>query len=356
MYKNPKTKLYETKRKICGHFVKFYAHSEKEVYAKIASYENERKRLRSFYEVSEGWYDYACAHLAEGSVRSYLPSLRRAQERFGEQIVNDITPLQIQKFLQDVSKQYAYKTVRNQKTVLTQIFNFVIIQYNLVVQNPCDRIKIADKSKQTTREALTLQERHEIEATKPEEFQLAFLILYTGCRLGEALALRYSDIVDNKVLIRRAVHFQGNKPVIGVTKTPAAIRAVPLLPPLKERLEQLPHSPTDYIIGGENPITQSALARRWEHWAREHNLAEAVPREPTQNNKHVVAWKATIDRHQIRHEYATMLYEAGVDVKTAMRYLGHTTISMTMDIYTHLSEQHMEKEQEKLIRYIENRA
>lgn len=336
MYRNKKTKLYETKRKYDGHFVKFYGHSEREVYQKIDSYENEHKDLCSFDKTADLWYSSACAHLADGSVRSYVPALDRAKQHFKSVKVNKITPLMVQQFLQQISKQYAYKTVRNQKTVLSQIFNYAIVDMNIAMQNPCDRVKITDKSKQSTREALTPQERHEIEATKQDEFQLAYLILYTGCRLGEALALRYSDITKDKVMIRRAVHFKGNQPVIGVTKTPASIRAVPLLPPLADRLNCLEHHPDDFIIGGAKPITQSALTRRWEKWCKEHSI--------------------DIDRHQIRHEYATMLYEAGIDVKTAMRYLGHTNISMTMDVYTHISERHMEEQQNKLISYINKKS
>ena len=41
----------------------------------------------------------------------------------------------------------------------------------------------------------------------------------------------------------------------------------------------------------------------------------------------------------LRHSYATMLYDAGVDIKTAQRYLGHADIQTTLKIYTHLSEQ-----------------
>ncbi len=46
----------------------------------------------------------------------------------------------------------------------------------------------------------------------------------------------------------------------------------------------------------------------------------------------------TITPHQLRHAYATILYEAGIDVKAAQSFLGHSNIQTTMDIYTHLSE------------------
>ena len=47
--------------------------------------------------------------------------------------------------------------------------------------------------------------------------------------------------------------------------------------------------------------------------------------------------------HQLRHTYATMLYDAGVDVKTAQDFLGHADPTVTMNIYTHLSSQKKEK-------------
>ncbi len=46
-----------------------------------------------------------------------------------------------------------------------------------------------------------------------------------------------------------------------------------------------------------------------------------------------------LSSNDLRHTYATFLYDAGVDVKTAQRYLGHSNVVMTMQLYTHLSEE-----------------
>lgn len=46
----------------------------------------------------------------------------------------------------------------------------------------------------------------------------------------------------------------------------------------------------------------------------------------------------TFTAHQLRHTYATMLYDAGVDIKSAQKFLGHSNIQVTLKIYTHLSE------------------
>ena len=45
-----------------------------------------------------------------------------------------------------------------------------------------------------------------------------------------------------------------------------------------------------------------------------------------------------ITPHMLRHAYATILYDVGVDIKTAQRYLGHADVQTTLKIYTHLSE------------------
>ena len=56
--------------------------------------------------------------------------------------------------------------------------------------------------------------------------------------------------------------------------------------------------------------------------------------------------------HQFRHTYATILYKAGVDIKTAQSYLGHSSIDVTMDIYTHLDQKHKALNADKLNQYL----
>lgn len=55
-----------------------------------------------------------------------------------------------------------------------------------------------------------------------------------------------------------------------------------------------------------------------------------------------------ISPHELRHAYATTLYDAGIDVKAAQELLGHSTVAMTQDIYTHISQQRREDTRRKL--------
>jgi integrase len=53
--------------------------------------------------------------------------------------------------------------------------------------------------------------------------------------------------------------------------------------------------------------------------------------------------------HQLRHTYISLLYDAGVDVKTAQKWAGHASVSLTLDVYTHLSAK-KEKDAESVLR------
>ena len=63
---------------------------------------------------------------------------------------------------------------------------------------------------------------------------------------------------------------------------------------------------------------------------------QAGGRDRSRSNPKIVAMEP-FTAHQLRHSYATMLYDADVDVKTAQKLLGHADFGVTMKIYTHLS-------------------
>ena len=60
--------------------------------------------------------------------------------------------------------------------------------------------------------------------------------------------------------------------------------------------------------------------------------------------------------HQLRHGYATILYDAGIDLKTAQAWMGHANIQTTMDIYTHISEDRNETQKDKLKQFLETQS
>lgn len=212
---------------------------------------------------------------------------------------------------------------------MKQIFNFAF-EREYIEKNPCDLVKLKFKKSAITpkREAATKDEEDIIKNVGddvPFGFFAKFL-LFTGCRRGEALALTPQDIDfdNNTVSINKTVEWIGNNPKIKPTpKTEAGIRIIPLpdilIPELKKRSKQ------KYIFQNEDHglMHHSQVARHWNALRRETGI-RCTP-------------------HQLRHSYATMLFDAGIDVKTAQRWLGHTDIKTTLDTYTHLSNMRQEQ-------------
>lgn len=317
---------YEKVVTIDGHRKTFYGASIKEVNRKIYLYKEEYTKGVPFKNVAWEWREHHMERLSYGSQRAYTAPFLRLVDYFGDESIDKITIKEVQQFFATLGM--SFKSASLHKTVLNQIFNYAILNLNMDISNPCDRIKLDGRLPRSHRSAATAEQEQAILDTTADEFILAPLIYYTGLRCGEALALRYGDIDYEKdvINVKQAVVHHGNKPVVSPPKTPNAIRTVPLLPQLKELIGQ--GNPTHYIIGGEKPLTQSALAKRWKRWEKEHGVK--------------------IDRHSIRHTYATKLYEAGVGIKSAQSLLGHADAQTTLNIYTHLNQNHVTEAAEKL--------
>lgn len=304
----------------------FSAKSKKDLLLKLAAFDMNKSESLTFEEVADAWKEEHWEQLQFGSLRTYAPALRRAVEQFGSRKLEDITPKDVFLWLKHLGESFAYKTVSNHKSIVSQIYDYAIYTYRLQPYNPCDRVKLPQGLKKGTRNALSPEERQAILSTTKDDFQLGFVILFTGARLGEALALQMKDVnfKDQIITISKSVGFHGNQPVLNPPKTAKGNRIVPLLPQLEQRLRELNLPPEAYICSGEKPLTKTSLFRRWESYCKKKNIS--------------------IDRHTIRHEYASILYEAGIDVKEAQQLLGHAQISTTMDIYTHISESKMKQD------------
>ena len=154
------------------------------------------------------------------------------------------------------------------------------------------------------------------------------LLYYTGMRRGEALALRVSDFdfVNKKVCVNKTIIFKGNEPFVEYTpKTKAGIREIPMPDILIKRLKQYLNESSNisYIFTQDtntNLMTVSSFRKFWRGIIK----ATGLPND--------------ITPHILRHTYATKLYYAGVDLKTAQYLLGHSNIKITLDIYTHLDK------------------
>ena len=167
----------------------------------------------------------------------------------------------------------------------------------------------------------------EVEAVKaatltPKERALIDILYYTGVRIGECLALTKAD-ADLK-----GGRLRVNKSLEGETKTSAGVRNIPIAPPLAASLKTyLPTLTGDDALlfpnqkGGK--LTVGNTYRRWDRLRAKVFGPYAAE---------------DITPHLFRHNYASDLYKAGVDLKSAQYLLGHTDVKTTLGIYTHFGE------------------
>lgn len=195
----------------------------------------------------------------------------------------------------------------------------------------------------------------------------AITMMLSGIRRGECLALRTDDFLFDKGVIRvkDSVEIISNKATRkGKTKTYAGMRETPMIAPLdsiiKQDIQKRPRR--DFVLtAGGKAITPSSFDAQWDTLMRRlTNINAGFPPEkiPPKNSNRKAEYKKKIEehkisfnRHDLRHTYATFLYEAGVDEKSAMFYLGHTSPEMTRDLYAHLREEQMRRSDTKLHEY-----
>lgn len=331
--------LQEKKVTISGKRHVFRGHSESEIMQKVLAFKEKEAHGPSFEDVAAAWWEQHEPSIKYGSVHVYKAAKERAVDYFGADYVKDIDAADVNAFLLYVAKRgYALKTVKNQLTVLRQIFLHALMNRHIKAL-PTNGVSIPSGLSRSSRALAPTAAVEVIKATGPEDFLLPALILYTGARCGEALALQWED-VDFKagtISISKAVVYHSNRPVISDTKTANAHRSVPLLSPFRKILAQRgPHLPGEYLMGGASPLTKSVLSTSWERYCRAHGLAHKDEARSSKAGRTV--WACDLDRHTLRHEYATILYDAGIDAKLAQELLGHADLSTTLSVYTHIRQ------------------
>lgn len=227
-----------------------------------------------------------------------------------------------------------------------QTFDYAIVK-GYTLNNPVLSVKVPRGMKRTTRAAPEDDVIKTIKENVNKPFGLfPYFLIHTGFRLGEAAALQWCDIdYANKLIhCRRALEMHGTKPTIKEPKTAAGVRSVPLLDDLAKTLVRPDGAKDTDLVFSNNgePLTRSAFRARWVEWCKSVELYTPIKRPEKQKGKDLIfirtVYEPTVTAHQLRHGYATILYEAGVDELTAMELMGHADITTTHKIYTHLRQ------------------
>ena len=163
----------------------------------------------------------------------------------------------------------------------------------------------------------------------------------TGVRIGEALALRWSDVDFEKRVISINKTFMQTVKVKKYNQTPKSKSSVRLMPISDELLELLNFHKTtkfsgdDFVFVGKRkqPLSKNSVDRSLDNLIigfnkKEKDLAQKENREPQ--------FLPHIHPHMFRHTFATKCFEKNIPPKIVQNYLGHASVKTALDVYTHI--------------------
>lgn len=294
----------------------FYGKTKAEVLRKISEYKEEETCGDLFKNVAVKWWEEHEPTLAYNTTKPYRPALQRAIDAFGGEPITTITPSRINSFILKFSRNHADKTTRTQLMVINLICRYAVGAGELTF-NPAADLKVP---KGLPKEKRSMPSQKDIELVKQSvnmPFGLfAYLLLYTGLRRSEALALTNKDIQADRIIVNKTLYQKGTSPSVKLPKTPASLGSVPIVDNLRPYINNLPY----IVFPNEKGEYMTNGQFEWE-W-KKYKRATGVNCSP----------------HQLRHAYATMLFENNVPPQDARILLRHANISTTIDLYTQIRE------------------
>ena len=286
------------------------------------------------------------------NVRSKVEKM--TEEHFKELKLKKITVAYCQKIVIELSKSYVL--YNHYLSVINRIFKYAVLM-DVINSNPFDKV-IKPKSRQTQRKGnfLTKEELKEFlklaqTATLSYFFPLVHLMSYTGLRQGEALALKWSDIdfENKKITVDKTAVRIKEKQTLQTPKTKNSKRVISIDPTTllilkswKKDQIKIYFKNGKHFEGDGNFIFTNERAE----WVHIHNFIRYFKRFIADHKL------KPITPHGLRHTHASLLFSAGVEPKNISDRLGHSTVQITLDLYTHITEEQRIDTVDKLLEYM----
>lgn len=287
----------------------------------------------------------------------------------GNKDINKIKLFELQSIIDELAetnpitaKPSSKKTVIEYTLVLKQIFKYAIAN-RVIDYNPAESVVIPIFSKpKKERTALTKVQQQWIIDTPHRAQTAAMIMLYTGLRRGELTALLWSDVNFQKKTITVSKSYDSRNRRIKDPKTEAGNRTIPIPDVLFNYLSNIEYKGKFVCPSQANTmLLEGSWYRLWNSYMqclnKKYGDFKTKKLILQQKNKTDIDLPIVIDTftpHQLRHTYCTTLYDAGVDVVTAKYLMGHSDIKVTLNIYTHLSDENKETNIDKLNMFLNN--
>ncbi|NTL63874.1 site-specific integrase [Enterococcus faecium] len=313
----------------------------------------------TFKEAAELWLESYKKTVKESSYsRTKIIFNKHLYPKFGNIKLSKINTAYCQKVVNDWSEKGTSKQYPLFINYMNKVFKYAINigltsdnpTLNLIIPKP--QIKTEKKLKLYTKEQLELFLNEVSQEQNPyfknRDYTLFRLLAFSGCRIGEILALTWDNInfKTNEMAIKKTVARSDKYYISETPKTKKSNRIIYLDEKTLKQLEfwkleqrkylfQLGFTKANYLFtNDENNFTiNQSVAERYNIYRERAGLPY-------------------IGLHGFRHTHASMLYEAGADHKEVQERMGHANIKTTMDTYTHITNSKKEETTQKLTNYI----
>lgn len=337
----------------------FYGKTQAEVKKKMAAWKETQERGLTVSDALDKWLGYKEKKISPKTYEGYQAPIKRIKAALGQQLCKEVTPGQIQAFVNDTAQQgYKRTAVQRPLDILRMLYDWLITEQGGIINNPCTAVRLPSGLKQERRDLASREDIERIKQGVELPFGLfAYLLIYTGLRKGEALALTDKDFSEGSISVTKSVSWiNNNKPVIKEPKTAAGVRSVPILSPLAAVLPKW----QGYLFsadGGKSPLTQTEFRLRWHGYCKAAGLCDVQTVEHkstgTNNRKYIrEVYAPRIVPHQLRHEFATLCLDAGLDAADTQEIMGHASIATTQATYQHITESRRVKSTSKLEAFV----
>lgn len=293
----------------------------------------EKNALRKikFKFIIEEWLQYKKTTIKESSYFNYKFIIEaNIKKEMGEKNLEELLQYNFNSFVEQLMEKLSSKTVKDIMTVLKAILKYAEIKYDINF-----KISLISTPAQITNEVEVFNDRDRKKMEKyciesKEIRDLGVLIsLYTGLRIGEVCALKWSDIdfekkyiKVNHTLQRVYVNKRETKVLYDRPKTKKSIRKIPMAKVLYEKLKEISKN-----YDNEAFVLTGSTKRYYEPLGYRYIYRKILKKCDIEYKRY----------HQLRHTFATRCIKVGMDVKSLSEVLGHANVSITLNIYVHSS-------------------
>jgi integrase len=264
----------------------------------------------------------------------------------GDIKLQKLTAEQIQAFINTLTKKSSPRTIQYTMRILSMALSQAA-KNGIIFKN---NAKLTTLPKQNTKErrVLTIEEQENfVETIKGHSEERVFkFLLSTGVRIGELLALEWScvDYELQQITIKKRLKRLHKEISISSPKTTKGQRVIPILPEtvllLKE--QKIKQSEQKFKAGKawhrNNYVFTTGIGTPLSN----HNLNRSLEKICNKINME----KFTV--HTLRHTFATRGLEAGIELKVMQELLGHASLAVTADTYSHVLPNHKKDSMDKL--------